>query len=224
MVNLLAIVVCHNRVNCMMDWLRVWKYCERQDAKLLVANTGQLKEPSLPPATSFVNFSNDGLDIGVIQRVIQSPPEPYDLLFWAPDDFLPMRTDFLNLYRNPFKDKTVGCVGSFWGVNHVRSGGVCVRREIAERLVFAPDLLHGGTWDQQRNRCYAFEHGYLNFWQQIKNMGLRILLSDGTEPPASPDWRHMDRQGTIWDRSMGSWDMWRRFELVFPEVPCLPKT
>lgn len=215
----LVALVCHNRPNCMLDWVRAWKQCDRENAKLVILNTGSLDRPALPADAEFLTVPNQGLDIGAVQRLIQSPPEPYDLLWWAPDDFLPMRSDFLRLYRKPFDDPAVGMVGTFWGWNHVRSGGVCVRRSVAEKFVFPPDLLKGGTWDEQRHNCYRFEHGDHNFFNQVKAQGFEVRLADGTSPPASPDWRDMSQQFILWDRSLSSDRMWSLFALTFPEVP-----
>lgn len=215
---LLVVLVCHNRPHCMKDWLRAWKQSDRENAVLYVLNTGNLEAPPLPDDARFLKVSNDGLDIGAVQRFIHSPPEPYDLLMWCPDDFLPMRSDFLRLYREPFVDDSIGMVGTFWGINHVRSGGVCIRREVAEKLRFPPGIQAGGTWDEQRNRCYRFEHGDMNFFNQVKDNGFDVRLANGSTPPSSSDWRNIQEHFILWDRGLPSQHMWRLFDLTFPVI------
>jgi len=207
---LLYILVCYDRPHYLSDWLRGWRQCWRENAVLYVVNTGNVEEPSLPDDSHFVTMPNDGLDIGVLRRMIERPPESYDLLMWGPDDFLMMRKDFLDFYRRPFADPRVGLVGTFWGdfqsqlfgaPGHVRSGGVCLRREVAERLVFPPEVATSQLYLKQKV-CFEFEFRERNFWKQCVDMGYVAKLSDGAVPPNSPMWYSTgpERHAIMWDR------------------------
>ena len=193
-------VICHRRADNLASWLRAWDKSANDNAVLYVVSTGSLAPPSLPAGAKWLPMPNEGYDIGAVKRFIDAPPEPYDLLFWAPDDFLPMRKDWLNLYRAPFEDSSVGMVGTWWGINHVRSGGVCVNSQVAREIRFPQDILEGGPHEHHRYRCLRFEHGDMNFYRQVVKKGWGVRLADGSTPPRSPFWENQHQQFILWDK------------------------
>lgn len=217
-----VIVICHNRPRYLAAWLRAWRHCAKEGARLTILNTGgdKLKRPANLADAGWREMSNDGMDIGAVKQFIDSPSEDYDLLAWFPDDFWPMRKDFLRFYREPFADPRMGMVGTFWGGNagggHIRSGGVCLRRKVAEQITFPPYLF---TCSDKRHGCYQFEYGALNFCSQIVSLKWKVQLVDGSIPPSCPHWNEQGQNFVVWDRDHGEYpELLNLFARTFPET------
>jgi len=133
-------------------------------------------------------YPNIGMDIGVVKRFIDN--NDFDRLFWCPDDFFPLRPDLLQLYN------TADLVGTFWSTetsNHIRSGGVCVTKEVAKTLRFPPTLLTEKNIQRSKHNCHRFEHLDCNFYEQVKDK-FSVKMVDGTVPPNSPYWREVKQE------------------------------
>jgi len=182
---MLVLVICHNRFNNLAYWYKAWQKMDTTNAKLVFAITGHFAEHAYDPEiVEVVRMENLGLDIGCLQRFINTR-EDYDRLLWCPDDFLPLRHDVLNFY------KSAEVVGTFWSIqicNHIRTGAIAMTKRIAKAIKFPPELLDGNN----RGHCYRFEYGDYNFHHQVYNMGNPCQMVDGSVPPNCPYWMHVD--------------------------------
>ncbi len=185
----IALIICYDRWNNVQHWMDSWQKMDTEGWQLNFAITGKYM-PFHTSRFEFIQYPNIGMDIGVVQRTIEENNN-YERLFWCPDDFLPLRPDLFQLYN------TADLVGTFWSTetsNHIRSGGVCVTKEVAKSLRFPPTLLTERNVNKSKYNCHRFEHLDFNFYEQVKNGGYSIKMVDGTTPPQSPYWREAPQQ------------------------------
>jgi hypothetical protein len=233
----LAGMIVYSRTNTVSWWMRAWHNAEKYgDAKLLVVHN---HDGDRPPSHQRVNIgqwkpdyyyarANRGQDIGALRDVIAARRyDPWDVLFWAVDDNVPMRKDFLRAFIKPFEDDPkIGLVGNYWVKgsfypfykvkvpDHFRTSCFAIRREAAMQLCFPSDL--STKWG-----CYTFEWlgGPMNMSNQIKSLGFEAV-------PVGGDWNKpwVDCNDYIWDvgclhmRSLDPRcrkDCWQQYEAQF---------
>ncbi len=189
-----VLVIAYDRVDNLIAWEAAWEKMNTTDCKLIFAITGNIDWKS---KHEILRYPNIGMDIGCLQRFIQSR-EDYDRLFWVPDDFLPLDKELLQKYS------TADVVGTFWSTTispHIRSGGVSITKQVAKFLQFPTNLLVDRL-NGKRN-CYFFEHSLYNFYNQVRAK-FSVKMVDGTTPPNSPEWSKvpqkylLDSEGKIY--------------------------
>ena len=179
----LAVIICYDRVHNLKHWFDAWQKMDIKGWQLRFAITGDvvIRFGELELAKRYENL---GMDIGVVKRIIDT--EQFDRLFWCPDDFLPLRPNLMQLYD------TADLVGTFWSTevsHHIRSGGVCITKEVAKSLKFPPKLLTEKNINRNKYNCHRFEHLDYNFYEQVRSSGFTVKMIDGTTPSNSPMWR-----------------------------------
>jgi hypothetical protein len=219
--------------------MRGWQNAEKYgNAKLVVVHN---HDSAQPPAAQRQNIEqwnpdfyyprkNHGQDIGALRDMLRSDAyDPWDILFWAVDDNIPMRKDFLRAFIQPFeKNPNLGLVGNYWvqGAfypkykhtvpDHFRTSCFAIRREAAMRLYFPTKL--SSKWD-----CYAFEwlDTEMCMTSQIHRMGYTTM-------PVCNDWTQawVNTNTYVWDvgclhmRSRDPRcrkDHWKEWEAQFAE-------
>lgn len=158
-------VIVYNRIDNIALWLERWSRSDTKDAEIVIISNGV-------HLSGAINRKNIGYDIGAFQDVcrkrLKGFPD-YDYLIWCTDDVIPMRKDFIRQFISKMNNRTgVVCMQiSNEFRNHVRTTGFCVKKEIAERLVFPADPII------TKEHCYEFEHrGTNTLTDQIQRMGL----------------------------------------------------
>lgn len=178
----LIVIICHNRTSNLDTWAKLLLQMDLTNCKVCFATTGN--NNYFCSTVETIRYPNLGMDIGVLQRIIQQRDD-YDTLMWLPDDFFPIRRDVFQLYD------TADVVGTFWSTEtsqHIRSGAVCVTKEVAKTLQFPPELLIESDVEKSKYNCHRFEHLDYNFYNQVKDK-FSVRMVDGTKPPKSPYWR-----------------------------------
>lgn len=177
---MLVLVICYNRIDNLTYWYKAWQNMDTTNSKLVFAITGDFAPVFDPKIVEVVKMPNLGRDIGCLKRFIDIRDD-YDRLLWCPDDFMPLRADVLNFFRQ------AEVVGTFWSTqvcNHIRSAAIAVTKRIAKNIKFPPELLGSNEITQ----CYRFEYGDYNFHHQIYSMGNPCKMADGSIPPNSTPW------------------------------------
>ena len=183
---IIVVVVVYNRPDNLKKWIKAWKQCEQLGAKLIVIrNVDKIHNPdntgfeflSKEKSIQVVYRYNEGYDIGALQDLCYDrlPIKiDWDIVFWATDDTLPMKKDFLFHYANKVLDKKVGisCMHVSGEVrDHIRTTGLCMRWDVAKKLNFPAHIV------KTKQHCYDFEHGKeWNLLQQIEAMRLNVVI------------------------------------------------
>lgn len=239
--NVLAAMIVYDRTQTVNWWMQAWENAEKyQNAKLLVVHN---HDGPIPPPNQRANIeqwqpdfyyprSNVGQDIGALRDVIRARRyDPWDVLFWAVDDNIPMRKDFLRAFVEPFeKNPKLGLVGNYWVKasfypeyrakipDHYRTSCFAISREAAMRLFFPKKLIT--KWD-----CYSFEWTGLEMCMtnQIIRAGFDTMqVSNDVNSP----W--VDTSSYVWDVGclhMNSLDPrcrkdhWKAWESQFSKEP-----
>jgi hypothetical protein len=192
--------------------MRAWKNAEKYgDAKLVVVHN---HDGEHPPGDQRYNIGqwkpdyyyprkNYGEDIAAFRDLLrESKYDPWDVLFWAVDDNIPMRKDFLRAFIEPFeKHPNLGLVGNYWVKgsfysyykakvpDHFRTSCFAIRREAAMRLYFPAQFK--SKWD-----CYAFEWmgQDMCLTEQVRRAGYDMM-------PVCGDWDRawVDSSQYVWD-------------------------
>lgn len=192
-------------------WMNAWRQSEHYgDATLTVVHNcdgtpNQREQDNIMKwaPDKYVARPNEGQDIGAFRDTIRtSMDEPWDVLFWAVDDNIPMRKDFLRAFVEPFEQNpNMGLVGNYWvkdtfyknwkgGVpSHFRTSCFAISRAAAMRLCFPIRL--EDKWDS-----YKFEwlDKQMNMTEQVKRMGFDMM-------PVTGDWDTpwVDTNTYVWD-------------------------
>ena len=193
-------VVVYNRAHNIERWIHCWNQSEEVDAELVVIDNSQSKKiRDLCKNVTYIPRNNVGFDIGAFQDVCRNrlPGFPdYDYLLWCTDDTLPMSYEFISPFINKLKPKDVGisCMKISMSIQpHVRTTGFCIKRKIAERLVFPAETV------TTKNECYLFEHrGKDTMTSQVRRMGFSCeqVAPDHLSPLwDSGYWKRLDRIG-----------------------------
>lgn len=158
-------------------WRRLWNAVPREETLCIVTNKDvpAVRAVATQPIIE-IDRPNVGLDLGAFQDAVKGrvPLPEWDWLFVAPDDFLPMDTDFLIHFRNlAMESPNVALVGSrLWcpgGVPPVcRTGGFMIRRDAAKRLAWPSDPM------RTKDDCHDFETRSHHMLEQVKNMGFDV--------------------------------------------------
>ncbi len=179
---ILVLMVVYDRWRNTERWKRIWNSVERSDELYIVRNTdgGTVRVVDTEPVV--IERQNVGADVGVYQDAIlgRLPLPEWDWLLCAPDDFLPMRVDFVDLFRSYIKGPEVGLIvsktneGASVGIPfHSRSAAFMIRSDIASRLKFPCDPV------ASIQDCRKFEFGSHNFLRQVQDMGATVeYMSD----------------------------------------------
>lgn len=205
-------MIVYNRKNTVNWWMKSWSVAEKYaDAKLAVVHNYDGLYPN-PTERHNINKwkpdhylarRNEGQDIGALRDLIRDRRfDPWDVLIWFVDDNIPIRTDFIKAFMEPFeKNPNMGLVGNYWVkgsfypdykakvIDHFRTSCFAIRREAAMKLYFPTNIR--SKWD-----CYAFE--WLGFdmclTEQVKRMGFDTQ-------PVIGDWKTawVDSSKYVWD-------------------------
>ena len=155
------VVVCvvgFDREHNFKRWEHVWKQCDTAGAELVFIRNGK-------------DRPNVGYDIGAFQDVCRGRVKipDYDFLIWCTDDVIPMSKTFISDFVDSFGKRTgVVCMQvSDEIAKHIRTTGFCIKKEVAQRLVFPKDPII------TKEHCYLFEHrGRNTLLQQLIRMRL----------------------------------------------------
>jgi hypothetical protein len=186
----LAGMIVYDRKDNVDLWMRAWHNADKMDAKLIVVHNYDGESPPEEMRKTIESWGpdfyyprkNSGQDIGAFRDVLRHTDLPWDVLFWATDDNVPVRKDFLKAFVKPFEeDATLGLLGNHWVKgsfykgyrlpipDHVRTCCFAIRREAAMELLFPARLAN--KWD-----CYTFEWADvgMNMTAQVERMGYSV--------------------------------------------------
>lgn len=192
-------IIVYNRTHNVQRWIECWDKCEKRGAKLVVIDNSSSEEiKKLCKGVVYIPRKNVGFDIGAFQDVccnrLKGFPQ-YDYLLWCCDDTLPMTKDFIKPFIDTLNEPGVGlsCMKISLSVQpHVRTTGFCIKRELAEQLIFSANPI------TTKNECYQFEHkGNDILTRQVRRLGLmcKAVSGDKTSPLwDSGYWLRLDRQ------------------------------
>lgn len=201
---IIVAVIVFNRYENIKRWISCWRQCETKNAELIIIHTGDdiKRIESICENTHLIHRKNIGFDIGSFQDVCKERlagfPNDWTHLLWCTDDTFPMQKDFID----PFIDKMAENVGLTCmqistskpgNVVHVRTTGICLRKETSLRLKFPVDPV------KTKQDCYHFEHkgGKQTMTEQIRAMGLDIVQVAPNAISPMWDvgyWKRLDRQ------------------------------
>lgn len=176
-------VIVYNRLNNLHKWLHAWKQCIRPDSRIAIIHNFDGRSPDKEfkrlcdtyNTDYYIPRHNAGFDIGAFQDFItHSLPILYkwDVLHWCVDDTIPMKKDWLTIYRNLLFLGNTGCVATHISneyQKHVRTNSFMIRREVTEHLKFP------GTKVSTKLDCYEFEHRGFNMMNQIQTLGYKAV-------------------------------------------------
>jgi hypothetical protein len=200
-------IVIFNRFSNLERWITCWYQCVTEgaieNAELVIVHNYYGDETAKEKYSEYctqhdihyVPRLGEGYDIGAFQDVCQNRlagfPN-YDYLLWCTDDCIPMQKDFLAPFLTKLANPQVGvaCMKLYSGPgypDHVRTTGFCLRKELAQTLIFPVDTI------RTKDDCYNFElrAGERTFYKQILNRG---LLAE----PVAPD-----AESPLWDTDFG---------------------
>lgn len=169
-------VVVYDRHQNVKRWIDCWKQCDTGSAELVIIHNNDGREIDAE-GVKIIRRRNVGYDVGALQDVCRNrlPGFPdYDYLLWCTDDVIPMQKDFITPFIDNFFDNAVGltCMQlSEEHVRHVRTGCFCIKKEMAQRLIFPADPV------VSKKQCWDFEHrgGRNTLLKQITSKGLRVI-------------------------------------------------
>lgn len=187
----------YNRFHNIDRWIQCWNQSEGEGELVVIDNSQSKKIKDLCKDVTYISRKNVGFDIGAFQDVCKNRLEgfpDYDYLLWCTDDTLPMNKSFLAPFINRLKSKEVGiaCMKISMSVQpHVRTTGFCIRKKLAEQLVFPVETI------TTKNECYLFEHrGKDTLTNQVRRLGFSCeqVTPDKTSPLwDSGYWKRLDR-------------------------------
>jgi hypothetical protein len=243
-VRTLACVIVYNRPDMLAKWLRAWKHADQMGIPLTVIHSlggtpeAHVKALAVDGGATYMPRHNIGMDIGALKEVFLRrmasafDPNPsaltsWDTLFWATDDALPMRKDFMYYFTQPFEEPLVGMVsnyilpdGTYDNVpEHARTVCFAIRKEAVCRVEFPPTL-------ETKDNCWSFEWGAYNLHKQVQSMGYQSIPANlGAWPRGSKPWYMCN--DLIWDCGeinldiQHDWrrkqDFWDRYEAQFSD-------
>ena len=188
LLNIVVAVVVYDRTDNIKQWIECWNKCEQLGAQLRVIHNCDKETPEDNEVKMFcetheivyIRRLNIGFDIGALQDVCKERLygfyDDWDMMIWCVDDTLPMVKDFIYQYTKNILDKKVGlsCMvvtNHFGSPLHVRTTGICLRKEVAKGLTFPADPI------LTKEHCYEFEHkGEASLLNQIESMGLKVIM------------------------------------------------
>jgi hypothetical protein len=220
--------------------MRAWRNADKYgNAKLVVVHN---HDGVSPPQDQYDNINkwcpdryvarpNIGQDIAALRDTIRDRAnDPWDVLFWAVDDNIPMRKDFLRAFVQPFEQEpNLGLVGNYWVrgsfyphyqhiVNdHYRTSCFAISRKAAMKLHFPKNL-------RTKSDCYKFEwyDPRMNLTAQVRNMGFDSMVVCGDR---TRTW--VDTNEYVWDIGclhMNNHDprcrkdLWNQYEAQFEVI------
>lgn len=185
--NKIIVAVCvYDRLENIKKWITCWNMCIRGDAELIIVHNNYndecLKESfSLLCKKNnilYVGCNRPGFDIGRFQDVcrerLEGFPNDWDYLLWNCDDTIPMQKDFIAPFITALQHPkvAVSCMQLSNSIaTHIRTTGFCIKKEIANKLVFPVDPI------TTKQHCYLFEHraGMKTFYKQLYLKGLQSV-------------------------------------------------
>lgn len=188
-------IIVYNRFDNMKRWIECWKKCDQSEADLVIVHNHdkgvdflRYKSHCEANGIKYVPRKNMGFDIGAFQDICRGRLGGFDndwnTLFWATDDTFPMQRDFLSVFTSKLTETTgLSCMHiSNEYAPHIRTTGICLKKNVAERLVFPADPVTT-KW-----QCYEFEHrgGAKTLLRQVESMGLKAEMVAPIE--SSPLW------------------------------------
>ncbi|MDB5345231.1 MAG: hypothetical protein JWP89_3608 [Schlesneria sp.] len=190
---ILVLMVVYDRWRNTDRWKRIWRSVNRSDELRIVRNIDSATVRVAETEPLVIERENVGADVGVYQDAIcgRLPLPEWDWLLCAPDDFLPMRVDFVDVFRSYISGPDVGLIVSKTneGVDvgipfHSRSAAFMIRRDIAKRLTFPCDPVASIA------DCRAFEFGSHNFLRQVQDMGVAVQYTSDADSDVFWDQEH----------------------------------
>lgn len=182
-------IIVYNRFENLERWIHCWEKCDHLNAELVIVHNYDLgtdysyyQSYCAEKNIKYIPRINKGYDIGAFQDICRDRLTGFDnnwnIILWITDDTLPVQKDFLSIFINKLKQPNVGvsCMHiSTEFTPHIRTTGICLRKDIANKLIFPSDPIN--TKDQ----CYEFEHRsrHATLLKQIERMGLKAeMVSD----------------------------------------------
>lgn len=181
---ILAVVVVYNRFENLVRWINCWNQSEQCNATFLVIHNYD-SDTVLAPWENLCNENkveyyarpNVGFDIGAFQDMVKDRLRQdlsWNILFWATDDAIPMKKDWLTQYIQATNQSEVGvtCMHLSSAIKpHIRTTGFCIKKSIAELLYFPIDPI------TTKDQCYNFEfiNTQLTFLNQILLMKKKVI-------------------------------------------------
>jgi hypothetical protein len=175
-------VIVFNRIWNIAKWIDCWKKCDTAGAELVVIHNVDTGENSVAmkamcdeAGIKYIRRQNIGFDIGAFQDVclgrLDGFPTNWENILWSTDDTIPMQTDFIKIFVDALEKDGVGisCMEISDEVRrHVRTSGICMKKQTAEKLQFPADPM------LTKDHCWDFEHrGNNTLLDQITAMGLK---------------------------------------------------
>lgn len=174
-------IIIYNRFDNLQRWIDCWKKSKTDGAELVIIHNYESKE-DLEKYSEFCRLQNvryvarinRGFDIGAFQDVCRERlplfPNDWNLLLWITDDVIPMTRDFISPFIHKIEEagNGIACMEiSKEVVQHVRTTGFMIRKEIASQLSFPADPIVD-KW-----QCYLFEHrgGDQTLISQVNKLG-----------------------------------------------------
>lgn len=205
-----VVVIVYNRFENIVEWIRIWKMCEQLNSQLtIIHNYDKIEECirykaiCMQNGINYILRKNIGFDIAAFQDVclerLNGFNNEWDFLFWATDDTIPVRRDFLFQYAKILLDDSVGisCMHISDEVReHIRTTGFCIKKQVSRKLDFLSTI-------KSKNDCYEFEHrSHRNLLSQVKRMNFKAIM-----PVPLKD-------SYVWDK--GYWDISLRAKNINP--------
>lgn len=218
---ILVVVMLYTRIDNMKLWLKAWEHCDKYDAKLAVIHNVDDANSNCAVSTGNIAFSmgadyyiqrqNIGADMGAFQDLVYGKFDglldgfEWDILFWAADDTLPMKKNFLWYFLNEVMQPDVGVSGPHISdeiTRHIRTNCFCIKRDVAKQLTFPKDRM------ENREDAYDFEHRANTLYRQVEKLGLRVMM---------PIEARNNTNFVTWDS--GHYSHLRKFEEHLQEFP-----
>jgi hypothetical protein len=201
--NVVIAVIVYNRFRNIVEWVRCFKKSQNENAELVIIhnarNQNDIREYSKfcrLQGVKYISCANVGFDIGRFQDVcnkrLHGFPDVFDLLLWCTDDILPMRTTFINEFREAFKEGVVcACYEISKEVHpHIRTTGFMLHKDTLSKIRFNVDPI------RTKPECYDFEHRdkVNSLIDQVSKFGQVVQVHD-VENSALWDTGHNSREG-----------------------------
>lgn len=208
----LVVIIIWNRFENLKRWVRCWEQCDKAGAEMVVLHNlerdnDRYSKLCKDNGITYVPRQNKGFDIGAFQDIcrerVPNFPNKWDNLIWITDDCVPMAKDFVGQFLDKLTDTDLPCYEISNQVKrHVRTTGMMVTKDVANKLTFPADPI------SHREHCYQFEHkSQTALYEQLIAMGKNpVQVAQLTTSP-------------LWDsHNRASLNLWKIHEDVFKPV------
>lgn len=210
----IIVVICiFDRWENLRKWAHAWDFCDKLGAELIVVNNHYpgaddvyWTEFCTKRCIKYLKRPNTGYETGVIQDVMKGrllSETNWDIFLFVTDDTIPIKKDFLIEYVEEVMKPDVGvaCMQVSGNVTpHIRTTGWCIRKEVANNVVFPHDPV------SEKGHCYHFEHtgGEDTLMSQILRMDKKVVQMSSI------------KESSLWDTHHTDTNRWEEWHKEFP--------